>query len=181
MKKYALIIDEETKACQVGLGDNVEFYQSLGFEEMEVEQAYDGGWYVLGYAPQKPLEAYKQEKLNALRTLKDEKLSEFSYNGNTFQINGDSKANIAGKVSAILLAKDTQEPIKSVSWIAKDNTIIQFTSEEFLQFSKAVANHIEKILFENDALRNAINNAESLEALNAVEINLGISLSALGG
>ena len=76
MKKYAIIIDEDTKVCQVGLGDNVEFYQSLGFEEMEVEQAWNGDWYVLGYAPQKPLEAYKQEKLNELRILKHEKLSE---------------------------------------------------------------------------------------------------------
>lgn len=173
MKKYALIIDEETKACQVGLGDNVEFYQSLGFEEMEVEQAWNGDWYVLGYAPKKPLEAYKQEKLNELRTLKYEKLSEFSYNGNIFQINQDSKANIAGKVSAILLAKDTQEPIKSVNWIAKDNTITEFTAEEFLAFSKAVANYIETILFKNGELRADINKAESLEELNAIEINLG--------
>ena len=173
MKKYAIIIDEETKVCQVGLGDNVEFYQSLGFEEMEVEQAWNGDWYVLGYAPQKPLEAYKQEKLNDLRILKEEKLSEFSYNGNIFQINQDSKANIAGKVSEMLLTKDTKNPIKSVSWIAKDNTIVQFTSEEFLAFSKAVANYIETILFKNGELRADINKAESLEELNAIEINLG--------
>ena len=173
MKKYAIIIDEETKVCQVGLGDNVEFYQSLGFEEMEVEQAWNGDWYVLGYAPQKPLEAYKQEKLNDLRILKEEKLSEFSYNGNIFQINQDSKVNIAGKVSEIMLTKDTKNPIKSVSWIAKDNTIVQFTSEEFLAFSKAVANYIETILFKNGELRADINKAESLEELNAIEINLG--------
>ena len=173
MKKYAIIIDEETKVCQVGLGDNVEFYQSLGFEEMEVEQAWNGDWYVLGYAPKKPLEAYKQEKLNELRMLKYEKLSEFSYNGNIFQINQDSKANIAGKVSEIMLTKETSEPIKSVSWIAKDNTIVQFTSEEFLAFSKAVANYIETILFKNGELRADINKAESLEELNAIEINLG--------
>ena len=173
MKKYAIIIDEETKVCQVGLGDNVEFYQSLGFEEMEVEQAWNGDWYVLGYAPKKPLEAYKQEKLNELRMLKYEKLSEFSYNGNIFQINQDSKANIAGKVSEIMLTKETSEPIKSVSWIAKDNSVVQFTAEEFLAFSKAVANYIETILFKNGELRVDINKAESLEELNAIEISLG--------
>ena len=173
MKKYAIIIDEDTKVCQVGLGDNVEFYQSLGFEEMEVEQAWNGEWYVLGYAPQKPLEAYKQEKLNELRILKHEKLSEFSYNGNIFQINQDSKANIAGKVSEIVLTKDTKSPVKSVSWIAKDNTIIQFTAEEFLAFSKAVVNYIEIILFKNGELRADINKAESLEELNAIVIDFG--------
>ena len=173
MKKYAIIIDEETKVCQVGLGDNVEFYQSLGFEEMEVEQAWNGDWYVLGYAPKKPLEAYKQEKLNALRVLKYEKLSEFPYNGNIFQINQDSKANIAGKVSEIMLSQNTKNLIKSVSWIAKDNTIIQFTAEEFLAFSKAVANYIETILFKNGELRADINKAESLEELNAIVIDFG--------
>lgn len=173
MKKYAIIIDEETKACQVGLGDNVEFYQSLGFGEMEVEQAYDGGWYVLGYAPKKPLEAYKQEKLNDLRTLKDKKLSEFKYKDKIYQIDERSKTNINGKISDILLSQNIKKPIESVAWIAKDNSITQFSTAEFLAFSQAIASYIETILFENDALRTAINNAETLEALNAIEINLG--------
>lgn len=51
---YAKIINEETKLCEVGIGTNAEFYQSIGMTEMEVEQAYDGGWYVKGYAPEKP-------------------------------------------------------------------------------------------------------------------------------
>ena len=54
MKKYAKIINEETKACEVGLGTNSAFYQSLGMVEMEVEQAYDGSWYLVGFAPIKP-------------------------------------------------------------------------------------------------------------------------------
>ena len=37
MKKYAKIINEETKACEVGLGTNSAFYQSIGMTEMEVE------------------------------------------------------------------------------------------------------------------------------------------------
>lgn len=56
MKKFAKIINEETKACEVGIGTNAKFYQSIGMTEMEVEQAYNGGWYLQGYAPQKPQE-----------------------------------------------------------------------------------------------------------------------------
>ena len=56
MKKYARIVNEETKACEVGTGTNVEFYRSIGMSEMEVEQAYDGSWYVKGFAPEKPVE-----------------------------------------------------------------------------------------------------------------------------
>ncbi len=49
-------MNEETKQVEVGLGTNTKFYQSIGMTEMEVEQAYNGYWYVKGYAPQKPIE-----------------------------------------------------------------------------------------------------------------------------
>lgn len=61
MKKFAKIINEKTKACEVGLGTNIAFYSSIGMTEMEVEQAYDGGWYLKGYAPEKPQEVKEQE------------------------------------------------------------------------------------------------------------------------
>lgn len=65
MLKYAKIINEETKACEVGLGTNSSFYQSIGMVEMDVEQAYNGNWYISGYAPEKP--APTREEISALR------------------------------------------------------------------------------------------------------------------
>ena len=47
MQKYAKIINEETGACIVGLGESesaAEYYATLGMELMEVEQASSGGW-----------------------------------------------------------------------------------------------------------------------------------------
>lgn len=64
MKKYAKVIDEETKACEVGLGTNTKFYQSIGMTEMDVEQGYEGQWYVKGFAPEKP-EPTKEEQQQA--------------------------------------------------------------------------------------------------------------------
>ena len=64
MKKYAKIINEETKLCEVGLGTNAEFYQSIGMTELEVEQAYDGSWYVEGFAPVQPIEEFNTEQSN---------------------------------------------------------------------------------------------------------------------
>ena len=61
MKKYAKVINEETKACEVGTGTNTAFYASIGREEMDVEQAYDGSWYLKGYAPEKPIEQKEAE------------------------------------------------------------------------------------------------------------------------
>ena len=61
MIKYAQIINEQTKQCEVGIGTNAEFYRYVGMTEMEVEQAYDGAWYVKGYAPEKPIEELQAE------------------------------------------------------------------------------------------------------------------------
>lgn len=61
MKKYAKVINEETKEVSIGTGTNSAFYQSIGMSEMEVEQAYDGSWYLKGYAPEKPVEELQAE------------------------------------------------------------------------------------------------------------------------
>lgn len=58
---YAKIMNEETKVCEVGTGTNTAFYQSIGMTPMEVEQAYDGQWYLKGYAPEKPTEQKEAE------------------------------------------------------------------------------------------------------------------------
>lgn len=62
---YAKITNEQTKEVSVGLGTDVEFYKSLGMSDMEVEQAYNGAWYLKGYAPQKP-EPTPQEQIQSL-------------------------------------------------------------------------------------------------------------------
>ena len=119
------------------------------------------------------LESKKYIKLAILKSIKDSKLSEFSYNDKIYQIDESSKTNINGKISAILLSQNTEAPIKSVNWIAKDNSITQFSTAEFLAFSQAIASYIETILFKNDQLRSVINKAKSLEALNKINLNFG--------
>ena len=119
------------------------------------------------------LESKKYIKLARLKSIKDSKLSEFSYQDKIYQIDESSKTNINGKISAILLSQNTEAPIKSVNWIAKDNSITQFSTAEFLAFSQAIASYIETILFKNDELRTSINKAKSLEALNKINLNFG--------
>lgn len=73
MKKYAKIVNEETKACEVGLGTNSTFYQSIGMTEIEVEQGYDGNWYVLGFAPIKPEPTYEEVRQTREQLYKEQK------------------------------------------------------------------------------------------------------------
>lgn len=115
------------------------------------------------------LEIQRFIKLNELKSIKDSKLSEFSYKDKIYQIDEGSKVNINGKISAILLAQSTKKPIESVAWIAKDNTITQFTTLEFLAFSNAIAGYIESVLFKNDELRTRVNNAKSIDELKGIK------------
>ena len=69
MKKYAQIIDNKTKLCNVGIGTNTDFYKSIGMELLDVEQAYNGQWYLQGYAPTKTLDELKSEKLAELTSI----------------------------------------------------------------------------------------------------------------
>ena len=66
MLKYAKIENEETKQCSVGLGTNTDFYKSIGMVEMDVEQAYNGDWYVAGYASKIP---NNKERIDELKSL----------------------------------------------------------------------------------------------------------------
>lgn len=72
MKKYAKIINEETKQVEVGLGTNAEFYRSIGMSEMDVEQGWDGSWYLKGYAPEKPIE----QKAAEVRSVRNQYLEQ---------------------------------------------------------------------------------------------------------
>jgi hypothetical protein len=75
MKKYAKITNEKTKQVEVGTGTNEAFYQSIGMEKMDVEQAYNGDWYLLGYAPEKPASLIAEEEISELK----QKLSDTDY------------------------------------------------------------------------------------------------------
>ncbi len=72
MKKYAKIENQKTKVCSVGLGTNEAFYQSIGMSEMDVEQAYDGNWYVMGYSPKKPEPSYAEKRLAEYPSIGDQ-------------------------------------------------------------------------------------------------------------
>lgn len=64
MQKYAKIVNEETGACIVGLGDNAEYYEAQGMALLDVEQATDGGWYLADKVPA-PSAEYQAQQLYA--------------------------------------------------------------------------------------------------------------------
>ena len=51
MRKYAKVINDQTKEVSVGFGTNSNFYRSVGMTEQDVELADNGKWYLTGHAP----------------------------------------------------------------------------------------------------------------------------------
>lgn len=78
MKKYARIIDEATKQVQVGVGCPDEYYIEIGMTLMDVEQAYNGNWYVKGYAPIKP-EPTEDELKEQVRIVRNQYLQDTDF------------------------------------------------------------------------------------------------------
>lgn len=56
MLKYAKIIKEQTKEVSIALGSN----PPKDYTEMDVEQGYDGNWYIEGYAPEPPAPTHEE-------------------------------------------------------------------------------------------------------------------------
>ena len=76
-KKWAKVIDEKTKMCEVGIGSDDRYYESNGFKKFEVAEGTDGRWYVKGYEPGIPIPSYKQKRINELKKL----LEQYDYIG----------------------------------------------------------------------------------------------------
>jgi hypothetical protein len=140
-----------------------------------VENNHLKGWQInetdselqaLGYSD---LEIAKGNKLSEIANLKATKLLTLNYGGNVYQIDSDSKINISGKISQILLATSSGQDIGAINWITKDNKVVSFSKEEFMAFGVAVATHTEMTLFKHDQLRTAVNNATNIDEIKAIE------------
>lgn len=70
--RYAKIIDVKTHEVEVGVGCLEEYYVEIGMELMDVEQAYNGLWYVAGHAPVKPEPTPEEIKEMRIAELKQE-------------------------------------------------------------------------------------------------------------
>lgn len=128
MKKFAKIENEETKVVSVGTGTDIEFYKAVGMTEMEVEQGYNGSWYLQGYAPEKPQELIEAE---ALAKAKQERASEVDrltveVEGMVFDADETSQARMS--VAASSMTDD-----ETNVWVLHDNSVVQVTKAQLLQ------------------------------------------------
>lgn len=70
MIKYVEIINKESGLVDIALGDDTEYYKSIGFEEHDVQQSdIDGHWYLTEKCPMKTDEEKEQEERERIAKL----------------------------------------------------------------------------------------------------------------
>lgn len=69
MLYYAIVEDEESGLCSVGLGDDEEYYLANGFALLDVEKAYNGNWYL---SDKLPVQSLDEVKINARHQIDQE-------------------------------------------------------------------------------------------------------------
>lgn len=70
MIKYAKITNEQTGFCEVGLGTNTVFYESIGMKELDVQQSdIDNNWYLTELCPMKTDEQKNIEEKERIQEL----------------------------------------------------------------------------------------------------------------
>ena len=163
MIKFAKVVNQETKQCEVGTGTNTEFYKSIGMEEMEVEQAYDGQWYLKGYAPTQPLEEIKAEKVAEMKVERD-KIQELpiEYNGKPFDYNKES-------LQKLNEAKDCLEGTEDKQiWICADNSLTYLNYNDIMAIKRLGKERSNDVHIQYAKLKYLIEMAKTAEEVEAI-------------
>ena len=167
MKVYAQIIDEETKQVNIGIGTNTTFYKSIGMTEMEVEQAYNGSYYLKGYASTQNLDELKSEKLAELTAITS-KFDNQLINTDMiiksslgFSINADlrSQNNLRGLITV---------GVEPVNFMTADNSVKSLTLEQLNILLNECAQNVQHLYLLKWQYREQIEQAQTVEELNKI-------------
>lgn len=220
MLKYAKVVNEKTKQCEVGLGDPTaifdevekvrtwqeveqqeqvvtdergnettkivevtveksetyietmtvgEWYESIGMTEQDVVQAYNGLWYLVGYAPQQSLDELKEQKRAEINQARDKaEQGGFEYMGKVFDSDQVSCIRISSAAQAMSVATMSDEtPI--ITWTCQDNSTIDLTAPELMGLVVALAQWSNECHQKATALKAQIDACESKEALDNIK------------
>lgn len=134
MIKFAKVINEKTKQCDIGVGTNDAFYSSIGFTEMEVEQGYDGNWYLQGHAPEKPQEQIEAEVLAEAKAERADAVSKIIVEVDGMEFDGDETAQgRMGRTIAAAVALGVDLATEKRTWVLADNSIAQVSIKQLAE------------------------------------------------
>lgn len=117
MLKYAKITDEQTGLCEVGIGTNTEFYQSIGMTEQDVcQSSVDGNWYLSEKCPQKTYEQLLLEEKNKKHE-ENTRLAKLAVENGHVVFKGaefETNAQTVGDLTATMLLMQAQRTLKQI-------------------------------------------------------------------
>lgn len=151
--------ESESLAAQFGWLEN-----TLNDEDVEVSEL--NGWtYLKGYAPQKSLEALKQEKHAELKAIMQSKRNALTceYNGDVFDCNEQAQSNMTSLMGFANLGM-SEFSIRSAS--ERTHT---FTSAQLVELATLMSKAVNDLYREYWDLKNALYECESKEEIDAIE------------
>lgn len=171
MEKYVRIVNEARGLCEVGEGTDIEFYKASGFKLMNVEKAYDGCWYLAGFAPVQPLgeaKTLKKVEINAARDNAEQ--GGFSYLDRVFDSDPISCQRISCAAQALSAAAAVAKNPESLSitWTCQDNSTIELSAPELVGLVVALANWSNTCHERATALKGMVEAAGTLEEVRAI-------------
>ena len=142
-----------------------DFYESIGMTEQDVEQAYNGLWYLVGYAPTQPLDKLKTLKRAEINRARDEaEQGGFEYMGKVFDSDQVSCIRISSAAQAMQYADDTA----TITWTTQDNSTIDLNKAQLMGLVVALAQWSNECQQKATALKAQIDACASKEELDAI-------------
>lgn len=172
MIKYARVMNNETGICEVGLGTDTAFYEQIGMTLQDVEESETNGqWYLKDKCPHytdaEKLEQVKQQKISENDIARDIALNHgVTYQGILFDSDTDQKINLLATVS-------TMQDSDTIEWFGMNNDCLICTKQDLLNIGGLITQLHSFCWNKNAVIKNAINDAETVEEVENIKIDYG--------
>ena len=173
MRKYCFIEDNESGLVQLGVGCSDEYYIEIGMELRDVEQSdIDNQWYLAEkcphLTPEEKLQNVKREKIIENDEKRDLALvAGVTYENILFDSDTDQKVNLLAMVST--MADDD-----TIVWFGMNNEPLECTKLDLISIGGLITALHSFCWAKNAEIKQLIAEAETIEAVNAIEIDYTI-------
>jgi len=150
--------EEMTTENAVSLGLTAELYP--------VEKGYDNVWYLEGYAPKKPLDFAKNEKIAELKRKRDENEQDyFVYDGHRYNSDSTSCQRIT---NTVMVASAMGEAFK-MDWTDYENNEVPMNAQGMFGLQQALMQHSLACHTQYRELKESVTKAKSVKKVESIE------------
>lgn len=170
------IINDDTKEILIAVGEDKDWFIAEGFTlEGEIEEGFNGKYYLKGYAPKNPvptaaelLAAAKPAKIAELKAERDNKEVEpIIYQGCSFDY--DSKAR--ERISAAIIALEVAGTSATLTWTTADDQDVKVTADDLRCVIAAVAQRSNALHVAYRTAKDKVEQATTVADIKAVTLD----------